>query len=313
MPEPLHFDNIEKYLTGQLSAQEAAALEKAAESDAQLAFELQLQRLEHEAMNAMLARDLKRKMEAWWEEEIPSHSPAGERRISLNWRKPALLALIAAVLGGGIWVLMKWYGAPPAAVSPTPVEQPGEEKKAPQTQSSEPVAMPETKSSSEPPAPPLHKPTRPPARSELTASAKIAMEQYDGKNFSRNLKSVENAAEKSFLEQAAEALDKNDSELALALLSNEEQRQTASYTYLLGHTYFKEKDFEKASKAFRSLETDFKYQYQAQWYELLSVAAQLPRSMQRYEELMQIITSQTKNHLFKTKAEQLKEAISKTL
>ena len=61
MAKPLHFDKIEEYLTGQMPEDRAHAFEQEAANNPQLATELELQRLEHDAMERMLERELKNK------------------------------------------------------------------------------------------------------------------------------------------------------------------------------------------------------------------------------------------------------------
>ena len=102
MSRSKYFDRIEAYLTGGMSAAEATSFEQEVSRDEALALELELQKLEHDAMNLMLEEDLKGKMGNW--SDAPPVNPFAEepaaKIIRMDRRRRTLLSIAAAV--GGI-------------------------------------------------------------------------------------------------------------------------------------------------------------------------------------------------------------------
>ena len=73
MNDPTLHDKIEAFLTGQMAAGDAEAFRREMAADQRLASEVELQRLEHDAMNLLLEKDLQKKM-AYWDDAPPPNT-----------------------------------------------------------------------------------------------------------------------------------------------------------------------------------------------------------------------------------------------
>lgn len=302
MAKPLHFDKIEAYLTGQLTDEESLQFEKEAANDQQLANELSLQRLEHDAMERMLEQELKNKMASSWAASPPAN-PFLEKQeakvVQLDARKNWRVLRIAAAIGGVLLITaLLWRltnNKPPEIVNEPPKKETPSE---PPTQETPPITIPEETEIVETPDEPVNKkeqpkqknrkterPAPPPSQNNYLAMAENLYTAPSSQ--ASSLKSGDAPSEKSAILQAAEALDEGRFKEALTLLGPPAADDQSTERYIRGHAYFKTGKYGAAAEEFKIIAADeFLPNYQeAQWYLLLSYLAQLPTTEKEFKAL----------------------------
>ena len=302
MAKPLHFDKIEEYLTGQMPEDRAHAFEQEAANNPQLATELELQRLEHDAMERMLERELKNKMTTSWADSPPVN-PFLEKQeakvVQMDSRKNWGVLRIAAAIGGVLLVAaLLWrltsnetndmVNEPPK--EETPAEPPIEEiPPTLPTGETEVVETPEepinNKTTPKPEIKPSTKPAPPQRKVDYLAFANDAYQIPAG--FASGVRSGDVASEKSPLLLAAEALDKGRYTEALKLLGPPADGDQSQVRYFRGHAYFKTGKYQSAAGQFQYMADNelMPYHQESQWYLLLSYLAQLPKTEKEFKAL----------------------------
>lgn len=293
MTEPNYFDQIENYLTGKLSAQEAKAFEQEVAANENLAMELELQKLEHEGMEMMVEKELKANMASWGDQPPPDPFSDFEKPKNTNG-KTWFFALVGALLLAGAW----WFfGTEKKVGKASPVEQPKTES----TQEKEvempppanmPVAEEPTKREEKDDMPPTKKQAEPEntPNTKQYAYADLSQKAYDvPPTFGSRLKSGERDDENSNLTLAAKEFDAGKYTDALKLLGPPNTKEQSTVRYLRGHTYFMVKNYRAAAQEFAVVASDeFLPNYQeAQWYLLLSYVAQMPEMEKEFRDLAQ--------------------------
>jgi len=321
MPKSVYFDDIEAYLTGQLSAAEKGAFEKRLTEDKELAQAFALQKLEHEAMEVIVERELRNAMTAW--ADNPPVSPFLEEKDlprekgkiiplkATNWRKYLWIAAGILVLfltifairqnstGGGIPVddfvhddTTDSSQVPPLPPIDTVKEENSEE--APFVVTPDP---PEPGNKKQP------KP-RPPQKDESSSYTLLAVATYADEGnelapFSTivrggNLDTTKPTGEKSILLQAAEAFDTTNYATVLQLLGAPKPGDQSNKRYLRAHTYFRLKQYENAIPEFEYMVADeFRpHHEESRWYLLLSYLATYNKNKEKFDTLAQNLAAE---------------------
>jgi len=95
-----NFDRIEAYLIGQMPSAEAAAFEQEISQDADIALEVEQQRLEHRAMELLLREELQSQMQQWKaekeQEETEAGTGASAKVVPINTSRRLIFRLAAA-------------------------------------------------------------------------------------------------------------------------------------------------------------------------------------------------------------------------
>ena len=94
-----NFDRIEAYLFGQMSAEENAGFEREIAENADLAAEVEHQRLEHRAMELLLREELRANLNTWKAEKEALAAPAagtGAKVVSMGSNRRLLYRIAAA-------------------------------------------------------------------------------------------------------------------------------------------------------------------------------------------------------------------------
>lgn len=112
-----YYDNIDRFLSGQLTAKETEAMQKAMEEDTLLAQEIAVRRLEFEVSEALIANSIRSQLQHLQAPHPPDPGlavPPQKHQIFLpNWWIAAIIALAAI---GIYW----WYAATPSREKTTP-------------------------------------------------------------------------------------------------------------------------------------------------------------------------------------------------
>jgi len=283
MPKHPRYTEIEAYLNGELSSGELTAFEKAMNEDERFSMEVDLQRLEHHAMDRMLEMDLKTKMKTWDSTPPPNPfdtknnvPPPPERTNWIWWG-----------IGGLLGVALLWYFMKPAesielpeqieTETPEqiiPLEKESEETKQIEEEEEDAPIMAETKSNK----PIEKKQTNKPQESVKKENPyrAIAMSQYEvPNNLSSNVRSGEVSPDQSAYDKAATAFSKKQYKDALDYLGEPSAEEESINSYLRGHIYFKLKNYNNAISSFQLVaENEWAPDaLDAEWFLLLSYLA----------------------------------------
>lgn len=314
------YDRIEAYINKTLSDHEMAAFEQDIKSDNALLEAYKIQLLEHEAMENMIAKDLKSKM-AQWKNEAPSN-PFEQDDETIQANKDVasnvlpirrfnygiaagLISLIAAL---GYW----FYIQPNNEISNTPIIVSNDSIQINKdTLISSPITQEKTntheiqnkdaindvntnlnpKSNNRAEFTPVPSDTKEYAYHERIAKTIDEAYEVPDELFS-SLKS-DDAPTNSPYHKALTALYTKEYVQALAALRTLKSNDQSNVRYLRGHIYFGMKKYSDAEKEFEVITKDeMNPNYnEGRWYRFLSVAAQLPKSKIKYETLLEQLAS----------------------
>lgn len=296
-----HTEKIEAYLTGQLRPDEALLFEQEMTRDKELATEVSMRRLEHDAMELMLEKDLKARMAKWKDNPPPNpfDVPPPPLENGFNWKKWLPFLGLAILVFSGLFYFTR-PNTPQTTAPATPTEQPG----LPSTTDKPdvPIATDEEKAQPEQPTTPIQQPKQErPAPQRESAYIALANDYYDVTGFSSGLKG--GGSEKSVIDQAAEAFDAKQFAKTIELLEKPEAGNQSQVRYLRGHAYFNLGRFKDATVEFEAVATRFASDKQsAQWYLLLTYLAQLPAESAHFLELAKEIDASNKHPYWKQTA-----------
>ncbi len=300
MSKRLQKERIEAYLTGQLPPEEAQAFERDMAGDEALATEVEMQRLEHDAMELMLEKRLKSRMADWknnpppnpFEAPTPSSPPPAGNG---SWKKWLPLLGLAILVFSGIWYFMQ-----PDDVIVQPNNWPGETPTAPaapQQKSDVPIATEEEKGTDAKPQAPTTNPKndKPPVQQNSQYLA-LATDNYDVADFSSGLKGA--GSEPSVFELAAEAFDAKQYGKTIELLAKKEAGNESQVRYLRGHALFNLKRYGQAATEFNGVVgNEFAPDFlSAQWYLALSYLAQGPAKRKQFLKLTEELADVKNQH-----------------
>jgi hypothetical protein len=275
MSKRLQKEKVEAYLTGQLPPEEARAFERDMAGDEALATEVELQRLEHDAMELLLEKQLKSRMADWKNNpppnpfEVPLPPPPSNNG---SWKKWLPFLGLAILVFSGLWYFLRQDDVP---IQPNnwPVDTPAAPS-TPQQQSDAPVATDDEKGKTDVPETPTPPKTDKLPVKQETAYIALANDNYDVAEFSSGLKG--GGSEKSVFELAAEAFDAKQYLKAVELLAQKEAGNESQVRYLRGHALFNLKRYGQAATEFKAVaDNEFAPDFlSAQWYLALSYLAQ---------------------------------------
>ncbi len=310
MSNRLHTDKIEAFLTGQMSPEESRSFEQRLAQDEDLAIEVEMQRLEHDAMELMLETDLKSKIAKWKDNPPPNpfpeplSPPPAPPTGTGGWKRWLPLLGAAVVVLGGVWFFTRPGDTP--VVSPTPpVRAPFDPMKEQiPVVSNDPTVV-------EQPATPKEDPKLPDAKELIpqkeSAYLALALNEYETPSFDSGQRG--NGAEKSVVEEAEAAFDGKQYAKTIELLSKPEAGNESQVRYLRGHAYFKLKKYQKAAAEFESVASNgFAPNSQdAKWYLLLTYLAQAPAARANFLKLAEEMADERNMHAKRAEAVNLLE------
>lgn len=299
------FDKVERYLRGELSEEENLALEKAIAEDPDLAEELEFQQLELDAMELILEEKLRGQMANWKQSPPPAPAIAGTKRKAWWWWPTLALVAIS---------LLVWFNWPIGPELSTPDTDHQED---PDNRTPPPNAPNIT------PAPP-----RPPIanKDELRIKipkidregASLAMATYElPEDLNGTLKSPEEGTT-SPLDPGLKAFLAKDYGTAIAEF-NKISASVGEEVYLrsqelLGHAYFKSKQYTKAAQVFSVLAQNQNQEFNtlrqdAEWYLILALLPNYSTNRERIEQLLIPILKPENYHNHQKQAEDLQQNI----
>ncbi len=301
------FDKIERYLRGELSEEENLAMQKAIAEDPDLAQELEFQQLELDAMDLILEEKLRNQMANWKQSPPPAPPSAGTQRKTWWWWPTLTLVAIS---------LLVWFNWPfnqeqePPTRDADHQEDPND--RIPPTR--EPNETPEN------PRPPIANDDK--LRIKIPeidrAGASLAMATYElPEDLNGTLKSPEEGIT-SPLDPGLKAFLAKDYGAAIAEF-NKISASVGEEVYLrsqelLGHAYFKSKQYPRAAQVFSVLaqnqNQDFSILRQdAEWYLILSLLPNYSTNRERIEQLLIPILKPENYHSHQKQAEDLQQKI----
>jgi tetratricopeptide (TPR) repeat protein len=289
MNEAALHEKLEKYVRGQLSQEEAEALERDISQDADLQEQVRLHRLELESHEHLLRDQLRQNVRTWLA-ETPSASPPP---ITLSfwekWKFPMLTTALLAIVG-------IWFFTQTAKKNPSP-EKPPEikvEKTPPIATPETPIAHVETPVETPNPRPelrflalaktgykaPQHIGERmlksgDPTEAPGTDSVSVGILAYQAKRYREAIREFEKVT-----------LQNNPTQYALA-------REWQAHTWF--QVGFQTGDFKPAAKIFKSIadrKTGDVVQDRAEWYGLLCLLPDYPTQKKQVDKLLRDIAEQ---------------------
>ncbi len=297
MSKRLQKDKIEAYLTGQLPPAEVLAFEQDMAGDEAFATEVEMQRLEHDAMELMLEKRLKSRMATWKDNPPPNPfdeptAPVPTPSKQYSWKKwLPLLGFAILAFSGLYYFLRPTDSATPPAPTEAPVVSPPV-----QPPPNVPIATDEEKKTTdEPEAQTPTKPEKPPVQQE-SAYIALANSNYDVADFSSGLKGA--GDEKSVFDLAAEAFDAKQYAKTITLLAKKEAGNESQVRYLRGHALFNLKKYGQAANEFKAVaDNEFAPDFlSAQWYLALSYLAQGPSTRAQFLKLADELADAKNQH-----------------
>ncbi len=276
MSQTLH-DKIVAYLSDTMPPDERQSFEQTMVADPSVAEEVALYQLEREGHELLIEQELREKALAWMDDpasraELKTEGAAaqGGQHKLLLWAAGSILILLLLFALYRSWQRNPAPVPPPAGYPERPAPPPAGNAPAPSAPA-KPIAgqnEPNPAVKEEKPAPP----------EKRNPSQLLAAAYYEKPDFSGELRrSDEGGAPASPLSAAAAAWEKGDAPKMISLLQN--IPSTNPYYLqaqeMLGHAYFTNKDYTKASAVFAAIRSNDagKMAEKAAWYEALSWVA----------------------------------------
>lgn len=323
------FEQIEQYLRGQMPAGEAAAFEAEMTADPDLAALVQQQRLERQGLELLVERDLFARMQSWDRETVLSQAAtqphvAKVRPITVLFRAAAIAAVFMAAIFG--WWLLRDSQSGATESTPTVVETKPKNKtkkpiirkplpSKPRGQEDGPykseeketgVAGTEPSRQQEKPAPVEEIPT-----AESIDYAALAGEFYRERDFIPP-KGSKGASGSSSYSQALENYQDGQygnviTQLKPILSAGPDALLRQE---LLGHTYYKNRQYDAAIEQFRGIMATRKQPYakRAEWALALTLLQQMPTKKPFFDRVMSGILADP-GHPFYNQAKALQEKV----
>lgn len=272
------FEKIEVYISGELSKEEQQVFEQQIESNPLLAQEVEMHRLEHDAMNVLVAHEIRGKMQTWSQELPTSSNNSKNKGFHWMWILPMIL-----VVGG----LVVWFNQPKEQNIPkTPPSEkiPTQQESNPAT---EEIKTEEQKEQKQPEQQPTKKTDKPVAEIKQktninTEYIAMAEQLYDSPDVSgTRLLGAENE-----LQKVKDAYQDGKFEEVVKLLENA-TAQDLEAQRILGHAYFRLKQFKSATEAFENIQKSGQISKteEIEFYLLLSYLAE--SKLEEYNELLE--------------------------
>lgn len=330
------FDRIERYLLGQMSADEANAFERQLETDPAFAEEVALQRLEHDAMEVLIEQDIRKQMAGWAAQAAPKETPIRRIRRLRPWLVAAVVVIslpIALYLLFPATVQPIAEVDPPASQDSTVINQepiannnqpttpsntdssdpappnPNDESSTPDEQSSTGSNTASSDSNQKPidEAPPVPDPL-PETQPSYPLLLADAQELYDKPEFT--IRRRRNNGE-TLLDRAKRYYGQQAWTKALATLDSIGTNDMRAQR-IRGHVHFQQEDYPAAERAFQTIldSNDGAVIQEVEAYYLLSLMAQDKYQGDFFQELLEVVAADS-GHPGQKTAKGIQEALQR--
>ncbi|MBK8562509.1 MAG: hypothetical protein IPN76_03980 [Saprospiraceae bacterium] len=299
------FFKIQDYLAGKLTPAEAAAFEQDIAADHELAETVEMQRFEGEAIDLMIADDLRQQIKGW--ETAPPKGLADSKPSNRQWLWPGLGLVALLVIGG----LFFWKNEPaqtdPTPPIPTNTETQKEAPVVPPTTPSTPIAGQTDDKQPDKTLPKNGYDEKRLALAEASFGTPTALADDNVRSPSGQPVADPLKEWKALLRQA-----KPDYQKAITGLLKAPQNEAAES--LLAYAYFKDKQFDKAAAIYQRLAANEKLtpaqKDEAEWHLLMSL---LPdrANKQKVDDLLSKMAKPDNYHEYQQQANALKEKLAK--
>ncbi len=293
------YNDIERYIRGELSGEALEAFERQLQEDAELAQEVRLNKELEQALKDQDAIAFRRQLTAISSEMATSSGLVKAKRLP-EW------AFWFATLGAIL--LIFWLIWPD---KPRNAHTPGEEKEKSDTSFQAPAEKiiasketdkkrsPETNTTEE-------KRIVKPYEQEYLALAESFYSPYSVSSLRKDQK---NELAGSAFELARQAYIDKKWELVIQILDHPEQDLRTESLKLRSHALFQLRQFEKAAEDFKELSDGFSfYKYDAEWNQLLCYLALMPEKTVAFEALLHKILDNA-DHPFREKALKIQKEV----
>lgn len=339
MAEEQLYDKIEAYLLGELPPGEAEAFARQVEDDPALADQVELHRLEHDAMEVLLERELRNDVLEWIREVKESDATGmggtalpvpeeGIRPQAIPMRRWLWLAaiLVGAALVSILFIWQPWLAPSSPAIEqqePPPVEAPSPEQ-GPVVQTDGELPVAEQQSPAPKKETPVSEPQqqRPEPKPGLLA---LADEVFDDP-FSSELRgrpdSPPSAGASLYVRAvAAYKTGKYERTRQLARQVPDTDADYGDARLLIGMSFYRQGRYQDAATAFRRILIDEAVapdddmlrdliRQSAEWNLMVSLLAQGPPTRQAAGQLLDKITGEA-DHGFQQKAQEVRNRLQK--
>lgn len=290
------YDKIEAYLKGTLSEEERAAVEQEIQNNPDAALELELQQVELDAMEVLLERDLRGKIDQWLDEDEPPPPSPPTSRPGRFWLAALLGAVV--VLSVVVW-RMDWL--------PTGSHPPADEVSPPadQTPPSEPPVIAEQEEQA---------PADTPKNKQENGMIALADSFYEEISFSNVRSGTAVTEEEDPLARVVKAYENKQFRQALTLLdavpANSEFAVRA--LEIKAHTLYQLKNYTESAAAFAEVAATGlpPYAERAQWNQLVGYVVQYPTSKAYFDVLLALLL-EDEGHPYHEKAKALQAKLSR--
>lgn len=289
-----YIDLIERYLRGELNPEQEKDYLQKLESDPDFLQTHQIIKAEFDAMEMLVGEKLKQDMAGWKDnpppdpftgEEKDDGGTQGSRNIAGRIWWGTLLLLVAAAALIFLWPKGDEKENIPAPDQDREFADTAILNNIPVAEQDQPVRDQDTMVSEMPErqeAPPVEE-------GPQFAYADVAMELYDrSEYFQSTLKSGDDPVEETPYQQALALFEKKKLKSALAALNAGGSASESNTVFLTACILFEMGDYSGAAKEFERITKDelLPVYEDARWYLLLSYAATLPESSDKYNTLM---------------------------
>jgi len=322
--EPV-FNKIEKYLKGKLSEGEARSFEKEISDNPELAELVELQSIEQEASEYLIAKDLKEKINSW-EQNPATTKVTPNKKENFNWK---LIALLALILMG---ILFFFLIGQKEETSNLPIEN--QQQKERIEKPSEEKSIPDGEQKSFTPNIPIAK-SNPSEEKTITPSTKESQANNAYGLLADNTYESSPSPLKDLLIRGTASDDPNDvlNKGIQALANNQYQEALVEFkkvmatndtdaalqaSEFIAHTYFRMKNYEQAASTFEEIVKEATAEKsntlldRAEWFLVLSRLKNYETNKSQIDTLLEKISNRDNYHNYQVQAEILKKKIELT-
>ncbi len=294
------YDRIEAYITQSMPESERNVFESDLLLDKNLAQQYELQKLEHDSMNALIANDLRAKMNQWKSKEFDKTSDDLEKKTNQkensektysfisNWKFISAISSIGLFALACFFIWQQKRDLGPIKINSDKVDT---------LQKKDTIKYVDDKL----PIKEIHKKrdTGNQEKIDLTPSkndyayVELAESSYDlPEELFSSLKSNDVVMNTPY-HLALKALNAKQYAEALVALGPPKSDDQSSQHYLRGHILFNLKKYAEAEKEFSFIAKDemLPHNEEAKWYEFLCLLAQLPKSTIKFDSLSNILSN----------------------